>query len=176
METIKLYDKQFSLLYSYDEIKARIRTLAKILNFTTTDKQVIFLPVLNGSFMFAAELLKNIYFPCEIQFIKAQSYIGTESKNLTIDNIESLNLKDKTVIILEDIVDSGNTIEKIYELIQQKEPKNIQVLSLFYKPDACKKNIIVDYSCFSITNEFIIGFGLDYNQLGRNLKNIYQEC
>ncbi|MBL7917613.1 MAG: hypoxanthine phosphoribosyltransferase, partial [Bacteroidia bacterium] len=134
----------------------------------------VFLVVLNGSFMFASDLLKKVNIPCEISFIKVASYHGTSSTGNVTELIGlTENITNRTVVIVEDIVDTGITLEKLVTVLKGKNVKQIKVASALLKPDSYKKNIIVDYVGIEIKNEFVIGYGLDYDGMGRNLKDIY---
>jgi len=137
-------------------------------------KQVIFLGILNGCFMFAGDLLKHIELPCQISFLKLASYQGTSS----LGNVKKLigineNIEGKTIIILEDIVDTGNTLESIIAQIREFNPLEIKVATLLFKPQAYKKELPIDYIGLEIPNSFILGYGLDYDGFGRNLRDIY---
>ena len=172
---IKLHDKNFELFISEEEIIEETKRIATKLNKEYNEQKILFLSILNGSFMFTAELMKHITFPCEIQFIKIHSYEGTTSGSLKLhSDLGALNLKNKSVIILEDIVDSGNTIEYINQCLKAQEIQDMKVISLLYKPDSYRKDIIINDYGFSISNHFVVGYGLDYDQLGRNLPDIYK--
>ena len=148
--------------------------MAERINKDFKNEKPIFLSVLNGSFLFTADLLKKIKIECEVSFTKISSYSGTQSTG----NVNTLigiseNLKDRTVIILEDIVDSGNTLEKIIPELKKQQPKQIITATLFFKPNAYKKKIKLDYIGIDMPNDFLVGYGLDYDGLGRNLSDIY---
>ena len=125
-------------------------------------------------FIFAADLVKMLKFPCEISFVKLASYHGTDSTG-TVNEIIGLteNVENRTIVIIEDIVDTGTTLEKLHDLLKHKKAKQIKTATLLFKPMAYKKTIPVDYICMEIPNDFVVGYGLDYNGLGRNLKDIY---
>ena len=172
---IKLHDLEFEPYISEEEINAAIDKLAQELNKDYRDVTPVFLGVLNGSFMFASEVIKRFSGDCEVSFIKLGSYQGTQ----TTGNVKTLlglnqSLKGKEVILLEDIVDTGNTLEEINEILEKEEVRNYEVASLFYKPEAYKKNFEIKYKGFEIPNKFIVGYGLDYDGLGRNLTQIYK--
>jgi hypoxanthine phosphoribosyltransferase len=174
MATITIKDKEFKPYIEESYINSGIKSIAAKMNSEMADLQPVFLVVLNGSFMFAAALLKEISFPCEISFVKLASYHGTQSSGEVNELIGlSENIKDRNVVIIEDIVDTGVTLEKIHHLLLNKQVKNIKVVSLLFKPDSYKKSIPVDYTCFKISNDFVVGYGLDYDGFGRNLKDIY---
>jgi hypoxanthine phosphoribosyltransferase len=171
---VQLKDKAFEIFIPQQELEVRIESLAGQINQDYDNKCPLFVVVLNGAFMFAAELLKNITIDCEITFIKVSSYQAlTSSEKITelIGLKERLNGRD--IIILEDIVDSGLTIEGIQQNITLQHPLSLQIATLLFKPDALRKNIELKYVGFEIPNAFVVGFGLDYNGLGRNLKDLY---
>ncbi len=175
MKDIKVFDKEFSLYLTNEEIENRIKTLAEQLNKDLKDKSPLFLGILNGSFMFAGELFKHLDIPCSISFLKLASYEGTSSSG-KIKRLIGLNedLKNRTVVILEDIIDTGITIDHIVKQLKGYEPAEIKIATLLLKPDVYKATYKIDYNCFEIPNKFIIGYGLDYNGNGRNLKHIYK--
>ncbi|NVO10931.1 MAG: hypoxanthine phosphoribosyltransferase [Bacteroidales bacterium] len=176
MKNVRIKDLEFKLCYTSDDIQSDIDVLSSKLNhdFKDTKTPILFLSILNGAFMFTADLMKRIQFPCEISFIRLASYEGTSSTG-TIREIIGLtdNIEGRTVIILEDIVDTGLTLQKLYEGLTKKNPTQLLIATLLFKPDAYKGSIKVDYIGKSIPNDFIVGYGLDYDGLGRNLPNIY---
>lgn len=174
MARIKVIDKEFETSIPENKILEAIDAVALKMNQQLEGKNPLFVCVLNGAFMFASDLMKRITIPCEITFVKVASYSGTE----TSGNLKRLigfneNVENRTVVILEDIVDTGNTIVKLIEEVKTLSPAAVQVASLLYKPEACKNPISLDYVGLEIPNDFIIGYGLDYNGQGRNLKDIY---
>lgn len=174
METVKVLNKTFKQSISYDEIQQKIAQIAEQMNKDFKNQDVIFLGILNGAFMFAADLFKMINFQAQITFLKVASYQGTSSSG----NVKRLigineNIENKTVIILEDIIDSGITVDYIIKQLKGYEPKEIKIATLLLKPEAFIKNFNIDYVAFKIPNKFIVGYGLDYDGYGRNLKNIY---
>jgi len=175
---VKVHGKEFKLFLPKAKIEERIKKLATIINITHHGKEpILFLSVLNGSFMFTTELVKHIYCPCEVQFLKVSSYNGTKRGELKIQSLlEEFDVKGKEIHLIEDIVDTGTTIEYLHKLLIDAGAKKVLIYTLLYKPHIYKKDIIIDYSCFSISDEFVVGYGLDYNQQGRNLTDIYQEC
>lgn len=172
---IQVLDKTFEVYIDQERIAAEVRTLAARINADYAGQDLIFIAVLNGAFMFASDLMKNISVSCEITFIKVSSYKGTETSG-RVDELIGLNsnLKNKHVIILEDIIDTGITIEKIRSLLIDQSPASVKVCSLLYKPEAFRGEQPPDYVGFSIPNAFVVGYGLDYNEKGRNLDAIYQ--
>lgn len=175
METVKLHDKTFKSSIAYADIERSVKKLAESINADYEGKKPLFLAVLNGSFMFAADLLKNVCVECEISFIKVASYHGVSSAG-TVSELIGLTetIENRDVIIVEDIVDSGITLERVVNLVNERKPASVKVAALLFKPEAYKKTIAVDYVAFRIPNDFIVGYGLDYDGLGRNLKNIYK--
>lgn len=175
METIKILDKEFVPDISESEISQNIEKMAQDITKDLSDKDPLFLGILNGSFLFAAELFKQLAFPCQISFLKLASYQGSSTTG-KVKRLIGLNedIKDRTIVILEDIVDTGITMEHIKKQLMGYEPKEIKIATLLFKPKAFIKNFPIDYIGFSIPDKFIVGFGLDYNGYGRNLKSIYK--
>jgi len=174
MNEITVLDKKFVVSIPESEIQHRIKEIANEMNENFAGKDVIFLGILNGCFMFAGDLFKNIDIQCQITFLKLASYQGTTSSG----NVKRLigineNIEGKIVVILEDIIDTGNTLDNIIKQLKGYEPAEIKTATLLHKPDAYKKDLPIDYIGFNIPNEFIIGYGLDYDGFGRNLKDIY---
>jgi hypoxanthine phosphoribosyltransferase len=172
---IQVLDKSFEEFITRDEIEREVISLGKTLNSTYAGKEVVFLAVLNGAFMFASDLMKAVDLDCEISFVKMSSYQGTT----TTGKVEELiglytDIRDKHVVILEDIVDTGHTIDKIISLLDGKGAASIGVCTLLYKPDAFQGVKKPDFVGFSIPNAFVVGYGLDYDEKGRNLDAIYQ--
>lgn len=174
MKTIQILDKEFKTYMKASKIEAGIVKMAKQLDQDLKYKDPIFLGILNGSFMFASDLFKHLTIDCQITFLKLASYQGTTSTG-SVKRLIGLNedLKDKTVVILEDIVDTGVTLENIIRQLKGYEPAEIKVATLTYKPTAYTKDIPIDYVGFEIPNDFVVGYGLDYDGYGRNLKDLY---
>jgi len=174
MSEIQILDKKFKPYISADEIQKKISELAQKLNNDLKEKDPLFLGILNGSFMFAADLYKQINLPSQITFLKLASYQGTGTSG-KVKRLIGINedIENRTVVVIEDIVDTGITLDNIVKQLKGYEPKEIIIVTLMYKPDAYKKNIPVDYYAFSIPNDFIVGYGLDYDGYGRNLADIY---
>jgi hypoxanthine phosphoribosyltransferase len=172
--TVTLHDKQFKKFISSAKIQETVDRIAKRINKDIKGKRPIFISVLNGSFMFTSDLLKKVNIECEISFIKVASYSGAISKG-KVNELIGLNedLYERIVVVLEDIVDSGNTIEKVIVELKKYNPKQIKLVTMFFKPKAYKKKIALDYVGIEVPNDFIVGYGLDYNGLGRNLSDIY---
>lgn len=175
MDHIKLHDKKFRIFIPSEKIQQSIAEVARQLNDNYKDKEKpLFLSVLNGSFMFTADLLKNIDFQCEISFIKLSSYSGTSTTGEVNEVLGlSSSVQGREVIILEDIVDTGNTVVELHNILKKRGASAIKICTLLLKPDAYKKELPIDYVALKIPNDFIVGYGLDYNQLGRQYKDIY---
>ncbi|MEQ8908563.1 MAG: adenylate kinase [Vicingaceae bacterium] len=174
MKRIKIHDKVFKPYLSEGKIQAAIEAVAQKLHHQYIGKQPVFIGVLNGSFYFAADLLKRIDFECEVSFVKVASYQGTKSTG----NVRQLigldqRIQDRHVIVIEDIVDTGNTIEAVTEQINNMGAKSIAVTTLLFKPEVYEKQVPIDYPAIEISPEFVVGYGLDYDGLGRNLNEIY---
>lgn len=172
---VRLSDKTFRLYKSESEILGAVRGIAQKLNDDYLGKRPLLIPILNGSFIFAADLLKELKLDCEVTFIKTQSYSGTSSTG-ELKTLIGLgeSVEGRHIIILEDIVDSGLTLARILPELQAQNPASLKVASLLFKPLALKADITIDYVGMEIPNEFIVGYGLDYDGLGRNLRDIYQ--
>lgn len=174
MSRVTIKDKTFESTMPEAEIKQRVRELAQQMSRDLEGKNPLFLAVLNGAFIFAADLMREMTIPCEISFVKLASYQGITSTG-TIQEVIGINedLKDRTVVILEDIVESGLTIKRMMEQIGTRNPASVQVCTLFFKPEKLKEDLKIDYVAFSIPNDFILGYGLDYDQQGRGLRDLY---
>ena len=172
-ETIIL-DKKFRESIPEESITRRINEMADKMNTDLAGKDVLFLGILNGAFMFASEIFKRINLNARISFVKIASYRGTKSSG-TLNQLIGLNedLKGKDVVILEDIIDSGQTLENIVHEIILKGAGSIRIATLLLKPEAYTRNLIIDYTGFRIPNDFVVGFGLDYDGYGRNLTSVY---
>jgi len=175
MNQITIQDKHFELFIPQEKIKGAIRKIARSLNKELADKDVIFLGILNGAFMFASQLLGLINFQCRISFLKLVSYQGTSSTG-SIKRLIGLNedISGKIVVVLEDIVDSGLTVSNTIQQLKGFEPAEIRIATLFMKPANFNQKLKVNYIGLEIPDDFIIGYGLDYNGYGRNLLNIYK--
>jgi len=176
MESIQIHDKHFVPFISRERIDRYVEFLADQIAGDLDEGEVpIFIGILNGSFMFAADFMKKFKGDCHITFVKMASYDGVNSTG-KIKHLVGINedLKGKTVIILEDIIDTGNTLAEIYDIFRDKEVKKLKIATLFFKPDVFRKELPIDYIGKSIEDRFIVGYGLDYDGLGRNLPDIYQ--
>ena len=171
---IQLHDKQFVPFISANEIDFAITKLAAQIQDDFADETPVFVGVLNGSFMVVSDLMKKYKKPCEITFIKMASYEGTSSTE-NVKQLIGLNqdLSGRSVVILEDIVDTGNTLVELKELFKSQNVKYFKIATLFFKPEAYKQDIKNDYIGIRIPNKFIVGYGLDYDGLGRNLSEVY---
>lgn len=176
MDTVvQVKDKRFGLYIHEDKIKERVKEVAAQIDKDLSGKNPLFLVILNGSFIFAADLLRDINFPCEITFVRMSSYQGTCSTGQVKQLIGlNENIEGRTVVIVEDIIESGYTMKEMLKILGEKSPGEIYITSLFVKPGCLKVDLKIDYSCFNIDDAFIVGYGLDYNQEGRNLPHIYQ--
>ncbi len=175
MNTVQVKDKQFALYIPEEEILARVKELANRMNTDLAGKNPLFLVVLNGSFVFAADLLRDITIPCEITFVRVASYEGVSSTG-EVKQLLGLtqNIEGRTIIIIEDIIDTGLTMKELLRILKEKNPAEIHIASLLVKPDNLQVDLDIPYRCFDIANEFIVGYGLDYDHEGRNLRHIYQ--
>ena len=176
MKNVTIIDIDFELFIPYEKIRSVVEEMAEKMNTDFKDKNPLFICILNGSFMFAAEIFKRIsLLNAEISFIKLASYSGTNTTG-TVKELIGLNedLTGRVVVVLEDIVDSGITIAKTIEQIKAKNPAEIKIATLLLKPDALQTEIQLDYIGIEIPNDFIVGYGLDYNGRGRNLIDIYK--
>ena len=174
MDSIKIKDKSFRVSIPEAEIKTRVKALAEQMSKDLEGKNPIFLAVLNGAFIFAADLMREMTIPCEISFVKLASYQGTTStgKVKEVFGINE-NLSGRTVVIVEDIVESGQTMKQMIESLGTRNPASVQICTLFFKPEKLKEELTLDYVAFRIPDDFILGYGLDYNGLGRELKDVY---
>lgn len=172
---VRLNDRDFRLYKSESEILTAVRNVAHRINEEYIGKRPLLVPILNGSFMFASDLIKELMLDCELCFVKAASYHGTESSG-SVSTVIGLNqnIEGRHVILIEDIVDTGNTLAKILPQFKEKNPASLKIASLLFKPNALKHNFSLDYVGLEIPNDFIVGYGLDYDGLGRNLRDIYQ--
>ncbi len=174
MDTIQVLDKKFRISIPEAEVIKRIDTVAAQINRDMAGKNPIFLAVLNGSFIFAADLMRRITIPCEISFVKLASYQGTTSTGKVTEVIGiNEDLSGRTVIIVEDIVETGTTIRQMMESLGTRNPESVHVCTLLLKPEKLKVDLDLDYVVMRIPNDFILGYGLDYNQQGRGLRDIY---
>lgn len=174
MKTVQVKDKTFSVSISEAEILRRVHEVAAQIDKDLAGERPLLLSVLNGSFMFASDLIRGIETPCEISFVRMASYSGTTSTG-RVKQLLGLNedIEGRTVIIVEDIIDSGLTMKELIAILQAKHPKEIRIAALLVKPGNLKVELDIPYCCFEIPNDFIVGYGLDYDGYGRNLRDIY---
>ena len=174
MKKIHVRDREFTVSIPEAAIMQRVAQVAEQINNDLKDENPLFLAVLNGSFMFAADLLRGISIPCEISFVRMASYEGTSSTG-KVKELLGLNedISGRSIVVVEDIIDSGLTMKHLLQTLQQKGPKQVKVASLLVKPGNLKVDLDIPYCCFEIPNEFIVGYGLDYDGYGRNLRDIY---
>jgi len=175
MTQIKVHDKLFDTYLTENDIQKEIKKIADAINEDYAGLRPMFIAILNGSFMFASDLFKYLTIEAEICFIKLASYKGTSSSGQVITAIGlDVDLIGKDIIIIEDIVDTGKTLNEFLPKLLHQQPASLKIAALLHKPDAMKFPIRIDYLGFSIPNKFVVGYGLDYDGLGRNLKEIYQ--
>ncbi|MFV8270609.1 hypoxanthine phosphoribosyltransferase [Flavobacterium sp. GT2N3] len=172
---IQLHDKQFVPFISAKEIDFAIARMVAQVEADFADETPVFVGVLNGAFMVVSDFMKLYKKPCEVSFIKMASYEGTATTNQVKQLIGiNQNLTGRSVILIEDIVDTGNTLVELKELFKKQNVKHFKIATLFFKPEAYTKDIKIDYIGIRIPNKFIVGFGLDYDGLGRNLPEVYK--
>ncbi len=175
MSVIQVHDKKFQPYLTAKEIDTAIARLAVQLNADYAGKRPLFIAILNGAFMFASDLFKLVNIEAEICFIKLASYKGTKSTGNVITSIGlDESLKDRHVVIVEDIVDTGRTLSEFLPQLTNQQPASLRIAALLHKPDALQVPLAIDYLGFNVPNKFLLGFGLDYDGLGRNLGEIYQ--
>ena len=174
MSTVKIKDKRFKTSISEAQIKQRVKELAEQISKDYEGKHPLLLGVLNGAFIFAADLARELTIPFQISFVKLASYQGTISSG-KVKEVLGINedLTGRHVIIIEDIVDTGHTMKQMIESLGTRGPASVDICTLFVKPDKLEEPIHIEYAAFSIPNDFILGYGLDYDQEGRGLKEIY---
>lgn len=175
MSIVKLHDKYFKPYISAEKINEAVYKMAALIEKDCKGETPIFIGILNGSFMFVADIIRAYNGDCEVSFVKLASYSGTDSTG-KVKQLVGLNedLEGRTVVILEDIIDTGNTLAEIYEIFRDQKLKQLKIATLFFKPDVFRKGLPIDYIGISIPDKFIVGYGLDYDGLGRNLADIYQ--
>ena len=174
MSHIKLHDREFVKTISNEEIVAEVKRVAAAINRDYAGKRPLLLGVLNGCFMFAAELMRNLELECEISFVKLSSYQGVDSTG-SVREVQGLSepVEGRDVIIVEDIVDTGLTMKNMLETLALGNPASVEIASLFVKPSRLQVPVDVKYGVFTIPDRFIVGYGLDYDGLGRNLPDVY---
>ena len=174
MDKVRILDKEFKLFISEKQIQEAVKEMAQRMNKELKGKKVFLIGILNGCFMFAADLVKHLDLDCTITFLKLASYQGTSSTG-KVKRLIGLNedIKGQTVVVLEDIVDTGITLDFIQKQLKGYEPAEIKLATLLYKPEACRQDVSLDYVGIEIPDDFVVGYGLDYNGCGRNLRQIY---
>lgn len=174
MNTIQIKDKQFKTFIEEKDILKEVSRVASEISRDLSGENPLFLCVLNGSFMFAADLMKGISIPCEISFVKLASYSGTSTTG-KVKELVGLNqdISGRTVVIVEDIVDTGFTMKHLLETLSEHNPKAIHIATLLVKPDKLQVDLNIEYVAMNIPNDFIVGYGLDYDGFGRNYRDIY---
>jgi len=174
MQEIQVLDKKFKMFIPSDKLQERITELANEINNDLRDREVVFFGILNGVFLFAADLFKRIDFPAQISFLKLASYEGTTSTGKIKELIGwNEDITGKTIVVIEDIVDTGNTLERIVGELALRKAAEVKIATLLFKPEAYTRNIHIDYIGFEIPNNFVVGYGLDYDGYGRNYDSIY---
>jgi hypoxanthine phosphoribosyltransferase len=175
MKKVRVRDKEFSLFLTAGDIEKAVEQVAEMINLDMKGKDPLFLCILNGAFIFASDLLKKIEVDCEISFVKLSSYVGTKTTN-TVRELIGLDqvLTDRTVIVVEDIIDTGVTMDYTRKKLLKLGASDVRLATLLLKPGAFRKNFPIDYVGIVIPNEFIVGYGLDYDGYGRNLPDIYK--
>ena len=175
MKTIKVRDKEFSISITAEEIQKTVSKIAEKINNDLQGKVPLFIVVLNGAFIFAADLFKKINIDCEVTFVKLSSYVGTETTS-TVRELIGLDkaIKGRSVVIIEDIIDTGITMEYTIQKLKHFEAADVRIATLLFKPDAFQKHFKIDYIGMEIPNDFIVGYGLDYDGFARNYPDIYK--
>lgn len=174
---VKIHDKHFKLYISQEEIKSTLTRLAEQIDRDFADECPILLGVLDGAFIFLADLVRAMTIDCEVSFVKIKSYQGTESNNQASTVLGmSIDVKNRPVIVIEDIVDTGHTLHSFCQTLQAFSPASIHIACLLHKPEALNYPLCIDYIGFEIPPKFVVGYGLDYDGLGRNYSDIYQIC
>lgn len=176
MSIIRVSDKDFAPFIPQEKIENEIHRIASEIKRDVDGMEPLFLVMLNGAFMFAAELFKNLEMPCEMAFVKYKTYEGTHStgKANALLGLDTQLIKGRNIVIVEDIVDSGFTMSQLLKDLEAADAKSIRIATMMFKPNAFKFNYKIDYIGMNIGNDFIVGYGLDYNEYGRNLKEIYK--
>ncbi len=177
MGDIKIHDRHFKPYLSGSEIDKAVEKVAASIREELSEKNPLFLVILNGAFIFAADLIRRMDFPCQISFVKLSSYVGTKT-TAQVHQLIGLNedLRGRTVVVVEDIVDTGLTLARLREQVLEHVPAELKIAALLFKPHSFMENFDLDYVGLEIPDDFIVGYGLDYNGYGRNLPEIYQIC
>lgn len=176
MNRVKLHDKEFEIFITYAQINENVKKMALRISNDMKNEDVLFICILNGSFMFTAELFKEIDLEqAEVTFMRLSSYSGTDTTG-QVKKLIGLNesVEGRVLVVLEDIIDTGNTIVEVLKLLKEHKPKDVKIATMLLKPEKFNNKFPIDYVGMEIGNDFIVGFGLDYDQKGRNLKDIYK--
>ncbi len=175
MKEIIIEDKKFKLYIKQKQIEAELKRIAFEITRDISEKKPLFICLLNGSFIFAADLIKKLDFNCSVSFVKLKSYLGSKSSGM-VQEIIGLNesVEGRTVVVIDDIIDTGTTLFYFVNQLKEKKPAELKVASMFLKPDACQCSLKIDYLGMKIENKFVVGYGLDYNGYGRNYKDLYK--
>jgi len=177
MRRIRIHDKEFEPYLAPEQVQQRVEELAAQLDRDLQGRRPLFIAVLNGAFMFAADLFRRLTIEAEISFIRLSSYEGTRSTGRVVTAIGlDRELRDRTVVILEDIVDTGGTLHAFLPQVRRQQPRQLQIAALLSKPASLRYSLPIDYCGFAVRDEFLLGYGLDYDGLGRNLPGIYRMC
>ncbi len=175
MKTVKVKDKEFRVFIKNKEIQKTVDKIAKQISKDMEGKIPLFLIILNGAFVFASDLLRRLDFNCQLSFVKLASYVGTESSEKVRELLGlDQTLKDRSIVIVEDIIDTGITMEYTINKLKELEVEEVKIASLLFKPMAFKKDFHIDYIGMEIPDDFVIGYGLDYDGFGRNYPDIYK--
>lgn len=174
MDVVKIKDKSFKIFLTEEQVLRRVQEVAAQISRELVGKKPLLIVVLNGAFIFAADLMRRLSLSCEISFVRMSSYAGTSSTG-HVKQLIGLkeDIEGRDIIIVEDIVDSGLTMKELLAILSARHPREIRIASLLVKPDNLKADLSIDYCCFNIPNDFIVGYGLDYEGEGRNLRSIY---
>jgi hypoxanthine phosphoribosyltransferase len=173
MQEVTIKNKSFEVYKTAGEIAVAVGEIAKKINLDYKDKNPILIVVLGGAFMFAADLLRGLNFLPEIYFVKVASYHGTESSDLKVTLPLNVNIENRDVVIIEDILDTGKTLNYLLEDMLKQNPKSLKTAIFLHKSEMTTYKIVPDYLCFSIPNKFVIGYGLDFDEVGRSLPDLY---
>lgn len=174
METLQIKDKKFAVSIPEAEIRRQVKRVAEEINRDLCGRKPLFLAILNGSFVFAADLMREITLESQISFVKLASYAGMSSTGEVVDMIGlDADIEGRDVVVVEDIVDSGLTMQHVMEMLRARNPRSLAVCTLLVKPENLKVDVDIRYRCFEIPNDFIVGYGLDYDGFGRNTRDIY---
>ena len=174
METLQIKDKKFAVSIPESEIRRQVKRVAEEINRDLCGRKPLFLAILNGSFIFAADLMREITLESQISFVKLASYAGMSSTGEVADMIGlDADIEGRDVVVVEDIVDSGLTMQHVMEMLRARNPRSLAVCTLLVKPENLKVDVDIRYRCFEIPNDFIVGYGLDYDGFGRNTRDIY---